>query len=698
MKNAARVAILVAVFAVGGGLVWMFIGRTAREVVTSNAQVLGALAAVAAVLIALIALWPRRTAAQPVTAGQVDAALEYLANEALQYWQMQAKNRQITIPSPASVRWAWASEDVAIPAAELQPDLQVVSGGLVLGEPTGRLLTAGVVTQLREQLYERLDRTQGRIVVLGGPGAGKTAAMLLLLIDILNHWRPGSDQPVPMWLTLGGWNPKTSSLRDWAATTLARDYPGLSAPAHGGPHTTTELIRAGRIALFLDGLDEMAPTIQGQALRTIDREAAGLRVVLTSRPTEYRAALAAGRLYGAAVVNVLPVNVEDATAFLLAEQLGERRHTWRHVTDCLRNHPDSVAARTLTTPMALSLARETYGHADPTDLFDTNAYPDPDALLQHLLACSLVQAYPDPAERQHATQWLSWIAQHMDTHRDLRWWDILTWTSRWQLRLATTLTVALTGGLLYGLMGALIGVPTAGLAAGLTDGLMSGLIGGIAFGVMSGVVGRLIVVPRAATLRWPTRKELCAALVLGVEFGLVFVLIFGLGFMPELGLESRLELGFTFGLAFGLGLVLKSIWFVPLPTAHATDPLEAYQVDRRCSLTMGLAVGIACGIACGFIIGLDYGFIIGLLAGLGAGLGAMVFVGPTLGLVAGLGPALLLTIGQMIWWVRGQRVQFLPLLQAALHRQVLRQAGAVYQFRHAALQDFLKTHDASSVE
>jgi hypothetical protein len=33
------------------------------------------------------------------------------------------------------------------------------------------------------------------------------------------------------------------------------------------------------------------------------------------------------------------------------------------------------------------------------------------------------------------------------------------------------------------------------------------------------------------------------------------------------------------------------------------------------------------------------------------------------------------------------RAHFLHLLEDALDRQVLRQAGAVYQFRHAALQD-----------
>ena len=82
---------------------------------------------------------------------------------------------------------------------------------------------------------------------------------MLLLIDILKHRPKGTSEPVPVWLTLGSWNPDTTPLPDWATTTLVRDYPGLVATAYGGPGTAAELIRTGRVALFLDGLDEMPP-------------------------------------------------------------------------------------------------------------------------------------------------------------------------------------------------------------------------------------------------------------------------------------------------------------------------------------------------------------------------------------------------------------------------------------------------------
>jgi hypothetical protein len=112
------------------------------------------------------------------------------------------------------------------------------------------------------------------------------------------------------------------------------------------------------------------------------------------------------------VINLLPVGIDQAEQFLLAEQLGDRRIAWQHVTAQLRRLPDSVAARTLNTPLTLSLARSTYATGDPADLLDASARPTPDALLQHLLARSLTLAYPNPVERDHATRWLSWIAKH----------------------------------------------------------------------------------------------------------------------------------------------------------------------------------------------------------------------------------------------------------------------------------------------
>jgi hypothetical protein len=80
-----------------------------------------------------------------------------------------------------------------------------------------------------------------------------------------------------------------------------------------------------------------------------------------------------------------------------------------------------------------------------------------------------------------------------------------------------------------------------------------------------------------------------------------------------------------------------------------------------------------------------------VLLGLVFWLGLTLLVGVISGLVGGLGEgsAPLLLFSEIGLGLRRERVRFMPLLEGALARQVLRQAGAVYQFRHADLQDRL---------
>jgi hypothetical protein len=685
-----RTLVVLAVATWVAAVVWAFVGAASSRLV-DTIQVVGGLAGVAGLVLVIAQLWPRR--AHP--AGAVQAVADYLAQETGRSWRVQAKDSRLSTPAPTAVRWQWADEDVAVPPEELpvgpiaganrRPASRGQGGWLrqLLGRTEGRVLTPGAVTQLREQLYEQLDADRTRIVVLGPAGSGKTAAMLLLLLDILDQ-RPatGSAEPVPVWLTLGSWDPTSTPLREWAATTMSRDYRGLAAAEYGGgTRMAAELIRAGRVALFLDGLDEMPPTVQGAALQAIDRDAGGLRVVLTSRPEQYQAAVAEGRLYGAAVIQMLPVDLEHAAEFLLADQLAPQRRRWKQLVDQLQHRPDSVAARTLTSPLTLSLARDTYTSTDPAELLDTQAYPTSEALLRHLLLGSLKHAYPDPTSREHATGWLSWIAHHMGTNRDLRWWDIPTWTElHRKLRLAFVLATGLAFVLAVG--GALAAAGLVALPVGRATELAVGLWGGLWVGLTGGLAEQ----PRTMDVRWPNRREAASVLAFMLTTGLTFGLTGGLAFGLTVGLTGGLTVGLTFGFTSGL----VETWSKPASSASSARPIEIYRSDRRRTLSLGLAVGLAFGLLAGLAVGLPFGPALGLAVGLAGGLlGALV---GGLGLGSGVGPALQLTIVELLWRLRGQRVRFMPLLQEALDRQVLRQAGGVYQFRHATLQDLLAEH------
>jgi hypothetical protein len=568
------------------------------------------------------------------------------------------------------------------------------------------LLTDRVVSELRQDIYDVLPDL-GRIVILGGPGAGKTTTMLLLLIDVLAERAKavetgsadGAVGPVPVWLTLGGWSPHELGLLEYAADVVTRDYPGLVAYAGFG--TAAELLKAGRIALFLDGLDEMPDEVRAPALEAIDKAASGLRVVVTSRPGEFASASVWNGLWDAAVIEIQAVDLEHACEFLLLQQKGARRAAWEKVTVSMRENPDGVAAQALRNPLVLSLARDTYTrtHEDPADL---TAYTSQDALLQHLLARLLVNAYPDPAEYAHAVYWLSWIAEKLDDERDICWWDVSGWivadkpqASR-NFGLFSGLVFGLVLGLSSGLMSGLMHGLDFGLIHGLAFGLMHALVFGIVFGVISGIIlgvtfrSALRGVPKALILRRPGREqmrhlasELSPLLVAGVVFGSVSGLLSGLGS----GLAHGIVVGLWFGSVWCLTTAitkLMSLWSSPMPDAAANSPSEMHAKDRRRTLVFASGLALALQVGFGFVAILVYGVKEPL-----AGPLFIPLVGLLLGLVIGWGPAAQLSWLEHFWLSRWRPVHFIALLQTALERQVLRQAGAVYQFRHAALQDLL---------
>ena len=438
------------------------------------------------------------------SAVQVTAAADQFAQRMLDTWRQEATKRRISTPAPARVRWQWGPAEVTPPLVggdrragdRHRPAPPARTERQPNPDPPGVLLEAGVVTRLYEELYYKLPH--GRLVLLGGPGAGKTGAMILLLLAALEHRHSvpeaqRGEVPVPVWLTLGSWNPATQTLHQWAAATMYRDHPYLRAPDYG-PDAAGELLRAGRVALFLDGLDEMAPSAQGKALARIEQEGAGLRIVLSSRPDEYRQVINEERLHNTAVIEVQPMDSDMARAYLLHDQIGLQHNRWSQLGDYLTHHPDSIAAHALNNPLTLSLARMTYQDQDPTPLIEPAKFTTVAALREHLIDRTLVTAYPDERQRAHATRWLAWIAHHLGSDRDLAWWHIPIWIPRWQLRLAVGLVGRAPGRargrLMFGLAGGLPVGLFVGFGFGLAGGLSVGLPGGLAVGLGSRARGR----------------------------------------------------------------------------------------------------------------------------------------------------------------------------------------------------------------
>ena len=541
----------------------------AEENLPDRAQVSGPLLA-AAVIVPPVVVWGWQRRHRPVagtsTRGEVDAAADRLAEQTLESWSRQVVQRGIQDPAPVRVRWRWAANDIALPRQELTaaPSLTTDPGPLPSrandSAEAGQVLNSGVVTRLHDEVYARLHH--GRLVLIGHPGAGKTGAMILLLLEALRFRQrmpemARTDVPVPVWLTLGTWNPKEQGLRDWVTATIGRDHPYLRATDFG-PNAIAQLFDTGRIALFLDGLDEMPELLRGKAVERLTAEAAGRRVVITSRPDEFRKTIDLGRrqLPYTAVIELRPLAPKAAARYLLEGQIGAARQAWQPVADHLLSHPDGVLAGTLNTPLTLSLARTAYTADDPQRLLSGERANEHD-LRVHLLDQILIAAYPDPGERAHATHWLGWLAHKMGTQpngpiRELRWWQIPTWIPRWQVGLAGALLGGLSVGV--GVCLAWLFIDIAWLILDLVvaesrffkvllAGLGFGFFGALIVGLVS-VLGVEAITPRSMAVRWPKLRDIrsMAAMVLRI------VPVFALGF----GLLSGIGIGLDEGLANGL--------------------------------------------------------------------------------------------------------------------------------------------------
>jgi hypothetical protein len=700
----------------------------AAQNMPNRAQVSGTLLT-AIVIVPPVVMWGwqrrHRAVAGTSTRAEVDAAADRLAEQTLETWLRQVVQRGIQAPALVRVRWRWATDDIALPRQVLTaaPPLPTDPGPLPSStdDPirAGQVLNSGLVTRLHDEVYARLHH--GRLVLIGGPGVGKTGAMILLLLEALRYRQRMPETartgvPVPVWLTLGSWDPRSEDLRDWVTATISRDQPYLRATDFG-PDAIAQLFDTGRIALFLDGLDEMPDTLRSKAVERLTAEAAGRRMLITSRPDEFRETIDLGRrqLPYTAVIELAPVRPRAAAEYLLEGQIGAARLAWQPVAERLLADPDGVLAQTLNTPLTLSLARTAYTSDDPRGLL-TRTLVDEHELRVHLLDQILIAAYPDPGERAHATYWLGWLAHKMGTQpngpiRELRWWQIPSWIPRWRVGL----TGALVGGLSVGVGVCLLLLIRDALLL-LTHvygpAFIGDLLGGLGFGLfgalmvgLAGIRGVKAIAPRSMAIRWPKLQDLRSVSAMVLRIGAFFVLMFGLFVEGDSGLAEEvlygIMLGLIAGVALGVPLGLVDVWRVPLAAMLAVTPRVVYQRDVRSHLVSGLIGGIVGG-----IVGWLFGMFVGegplpdrLLPGLVFGLAFGLILGLVSGLVSGFraGAASSLLFTELALWPRGRRVRFMPLLETALARQVLRHAGAVYQFRHADLQDRLAERYAAGI-
>jgi transcriptional regulator with XRE-family HTH domain len=632
-------------------------------------------------------------------------AADDLAHAVGARWGREEELRRIQDPFPLPVRWQLAPDNVMDHWENIRRT--------PAGESAKPLDLSGQLPEIAE-IYRRIP--SGRLVVLGRAGSGKSVLAVRFVLDLLKTRHRGG--PVPVLFSLASWNPNTTGFRDWLAGQLVRDHPGLATTRRNGTNLATALVEAGRILPVLDGFDELAAGLHRAALDALN--VTTLPLLLTSRPGEYATVANTDALTAAAAVRLTDLTVSDLAGYLPRTTRGANGATvWDPVLDELRNHPERPASvnlrAVLTTPLMVGLARAIYSDPaglDPMELLDTKRFSSQYALEDHLLGSFIPTVYRDHRARWDAERvrgWLGYLAQHLDRlgAHDIAWWELGNSVRRSARMVIVGLVSGLGVALISGLVIFLTGWPGAGFERGLTDGMVAALENWLGFGLALGLAHgaglalgggafeparvRLRTHGGARQLRARFRPRLTVGVAGGIGLGLVLGLAVATGLNP-LGLDgfgvagavaTGVGLGVLAGLIWGLAAGLEA----PIDVRSAVSPAVLLKTNRWTVVPQFLGWGL--------ILGLVHLLVV-VLAAEHVDRRGFVFA-PVLGPMVGLAIGVSLTAwGQ---WLIFARV-WLPLtgrlpwtvgnfLEDACRRGVLRQVGAVYQFRHARLQTHL---------
>src|SRR5262249_6876322 len=107
------------------------------------------------------------------------------------------------------------------------------------------------------QILNVYDQLNGKLLILGDPGAGKNTTLLQLTRDLLERAEAEDSFPIPIIFNLSSWADERKPLAAWLIDQLGAKY---QVPKR----VSTEWITNDNLILLLDGLDEV-PLAQREA-------------------------------------------------------------------------------------------------------------------------------------------------------------------------------------------------------------------------------------------------------------------------------------------------------------------------------------------------------------------------------------------------------------------------------------------------
>ncbi|MDR6319045.1 hypothetical protein [Actinoplanes couchii] len=731
-RRGLAIVLVLSLIATAAVTVQLFTGEFSWEM----AGLLVGLLSMAVTLAAMLS--PRQGAQAPAD------LVDDLARTLKEQWLGEAVSRNLRDPGVLPLSWASTTRDGI---ADIAPARTTTADGVRVRHLRMHGRLEGPFDDVTRRLAEDYAKLpNGRLVVLGEPGAGKSVIALMLTLGLLNARWPGA--PTPVLLTVSSWDPLAEPLEDWIVNSLAGLY------YNGRTELPRRLLLHGLLIPVLDGIDEIPESARRGAVQEINRGVGADRpVVATCRSAEYTDVIRGGApvLYGAPVIEVLPLAAADVDTYLAAVTwpAGTR---WDHVNTELRAWEEDraqprPAAEALSTPLMVSLARFTYERlgGDPSELLTLDSRH---AVENHISERVVTAAY-EPVHRRpgepatgrwtaaQARRWLSFLAAYLHHHgdRDLNWWQLSSrllspWTglvvgvSTWFTVFVVTALVALTVDPTYSGGDAMAVGGIVGFGYAL-------LVMGIWYAVPGRSPGRLALSTHGSLARLRRGFRTGAAIgavpaALAIIIGSVVLVLSGWSLVTFAAFVLLLAIATTTVLVSGLALAVHSWFDAPPERSALADPVRFLRHDRASAAAGAAGAGVVTGlVAVPALIGAVLGGVVAgrLLTGypgwaeegtrLFSGsyidellpqdepftlIGAYVMPGLA---VAGL---ILLTrawprfvVARIILAVRGTLPwRLMRFLADARDKGLLRGVGGSFQFRHIRFQEHLAARNLAA--
>jgi hypothetical protein len=463
-----------------------------------------------------------------------------------------------------------------------------------------------------QMLIETFGRgdINGKLLILGAPGAGKTTALLSLAEQLVEGAISGSGRVIPVLFELSTWQDDGKSIHSWLIDRLCS--------LHQGDRKIYEKWLDQKILLpLLDGLDELGLERQKKCTDKLNEFASYYpQIVVCCRAREFETVnIKLRNLRGA--VCIQPLSDSQIERYLLNLN---RPKLWTSIQSnlSLQFFQESITnddISLLRTPLFINLLVDSYSDSkqvisSKTDLLDK--YIDRQLsvdkrdrdrrkeLNESKWAYKNIKLEPD---RKKTIKTLKWVAQNLDDKNKI---ELLieeiqpSWIESTRLKYRYHLTFGLILGLIFGLIP---GIETTKLVVySFVDWRIAWLVAGIIYGIIYSFIYRFV-------------DELMHRSQLGLLYKLIFWIAFGLTLRilisATLSIFASLDLIDTKNLWIGdiriwslLGLCF-GLDFNIIGSSIKIEPVERFQLSissiKRQEILFNLKGGLIYGIVYGIL-------------------------------------------------------------------------------------------------